>query len=1192
MYLQRAEVQNFHGIRNLAVDLEKDTTVLIGENAWGKSSLLSALYMVLGQGHKKLCRFSPDDLYIPIRLSSDYEDSDTLLDPTASGSAGAADQPYSPENSLDQSSKAAHGSSDGDGHDVGSCHVYGQDTANTHAHGHAQHVRDRLPPEAPESRHDVKGADKLAELGLEGVTPVKVINTPEYQRRYYSVPAPSGHGRILHIVDFPCEEPQTWTARCKMMKRDNSKGKNHAHESRSRHHGHAEHGPCHDEAPSRSSSRDRIARAQSTLAQCSELNREGLQCVQEDLNFFSSDVYKDKADRIVIDLFFCENKYGQLNSIERFACLRNVSWPGEDGRWRIHYRVTASFVTDGQTDESAEQPEFVTVHELLNENGRPYPDCEEQVRQLILLNPLLRLRDRRMYKPLESSSKHAQDQDDSFSMASGTSIINQDFENETYQAISHFFANITTDEDLNSARMNDAVEVLNTIASKYLTSYQTSLGNQELNPVSARPRTAREIISSPVSIASLSALKAAVADEKPSRSKLLLSLLAGALLMSKGQREIDEYSRPVLILEDIESRFHPTLLLNLWSILQVLPVQKVVTTNSSQLLSAISLNSLRRLCKQYYDVRCYRIREKAFSVDDERKIAFHIRMSRPAAMFARCWILVEGETEVWLLNEMASVLGINLACNGIRLIEFAQCGLYPLMRLARQLGISFHVLTDGDDAGKHYAATVRNFVGSRNMPDHLSVMPHVDIEHYLYTSGFADVYQKAAGVTLRQISNTRAPDFISDINVSDLIDPQSLKEALSPDSLHRTLSITPNESESQDSSSELPSASASAITQASASLQAQAQASEAQYAAEPVMDEAAATPAAAPASAEADAGTSSGASAEAGADAPAPEGQEQEVEHDSAAARESTEAQDGMEQPKLRRSDYTLKHHSLNTIIKTLIELNINDTSEILRTIVKNGKHRGRSSGTEIIDITELSVRDVSDLESYLTRQINRMPHNGDRMTARQVRILNRSRNLCARLMRQARKNENLIQQKWYADCKKVQKQSKKQRNNNMAVHNRRSPENMHTAAAAAGARAQSHLPATDIPEVKHGRKGRTVTSSLTLEEQLQALRNIKALAEKSLMHLGDKDREHTFERESGRAANAMYGALDDQGLSRYNMNSNRAISQAIHKTTKPGLAILVGEAMQQRGADSVPLMFRTMFRRIKRMAQDEFGLN
>ena len=68
MYLQSAEIQNFHGIRNLAIDFEKDTTVLIGENAWGKSSLLCALSMVLGQGCDSLCTFTKDDFYIPILL--------------------------------------------------------------------------------------------------------------------------------------------------------------------------------------------------------------------------------------------------------------------------------------------------------------------------------------------------------------------------------------------------------------------------------------------------------------------------------------------------------------------------------------------------------------------------------------------------------------------------------------------------------------------------------------------------------------------------------------------------------------------------------------------------------------------------------------------------------------------------------------------------------------------------------------------------------------------------------------------------------------------------------------------------------------------------------------------------------------------------------------------------------------------
>ena len=171
------------------------------------------------------------------------------------------------------------------------------------------------------------------------------------------------------------------------------------------------------------------------------------------------------------------------------------------------------------------------------------------------------------------------------------------------QAITHLFADISSEDELTAHKINQGLAVLNTLASKYLSNYQaTNLGavikEQVSSATASRPasrsvpgtpdsgaplsgataapaadaaprpvRTAREIVATPISVGSLSSLKDALSDSKPSSSKLLLSLLAGALMMSQGQRTIDTYSRPILVLEDIESRFHPTLLLNLWSIL-------------------------------------------------------------------------------------------------------------------------------------------------------------------------------------------------------------------------------------------------------------------------------------------------------------------------------------------------------------------------------------------------------------------------------------------------------------------------------------------------------------------------------------------------------------------------------------------------------------------------------------------------
>ena len=49
MILERAEISGFRGLAKLAVNFT-DRTVLIGENAWGKSSLLRALLSVFGGG--------------------------------------------------------------------------------------------------------------------------------------------------------------------------------------------------------------------------------------------------------------------------------------------------------------------------------------------------------------------------------------------------------------------------------------------------------------------------------------------------------------------------------------------------------------------------------------------------------------------------------------------------------------------------------------------------------------------------------------------------------------------------------------------------------------------------------------------------------------------------------------------------------------------------------------------------------------------------------------------------------------------------------------------------------------------------------------------------------------------------------------------------------------------------------------
>lgn len=107
------------------------------------------------------------------------------------------------------------------------------------------------------------------------------------------------------------------------------------------------------------------------------------------------------------------------------------------------------------------------------------------------------------------------------------------------------------------------------------------------------------------------------------------------------------------------------------------------------------------------------------SAEELRRITFHVRINRPMSLFARCWLLVEGETEIWLLSELATICGYSLRGEGVRIIEFAQCGVAPLIKAARDLGIEWHLLADGDQAGSKYAASVRGQLkGERNGSPH------------------------------------------------------------------------------------------------------------------------------------------------------------------------------------------------------------------------------------------------------------------------------------------------------------------------------------------------------------------------------------------------------------------------------------------------------------------------------------------
>jgi putative ATP-dependent endonuclease of OLD family len=229
------------------------------------------------------------------------------------------------------------------------------------------------------------------------------------------------------------------------------------------------------------------------------------------------------------------------------------------------------------------------------------------------------------------------------------------------------------------------------------------------------------------------------------RQVALLTLM-GAMLQAEAAAPRAEGAQPILLLEDPETHLHPIQLATAWNLVSQLPVQKLITTASGALMAGVPLRTLRRLVRRTADTAVFPEPEGAHLGQTEaRRVAFHVRTHNADSLFARVWLLVEGETEAWLLPELARVWGLAFPLEGIHCVPFAQAGLAPLVAFADRFGIPWHLVADGDEAGKHYLAKARKLLHRRSESKHLTAFPDRDLEHFLWRSGYDSVYREAAG---------------------------------------------------------------------------------------------------------------------------------------------------------------------------------------------------------------------------------------------------------------------------------------------------------------------------------------------------------------------------------------------------------------------------------------------------------------
>lgn len=416
-----------------------------------------------------------------------------------------------------------------------------------------------------------------------------------------------------------------------------------------------------------------------------------------------------------IILTFRESEPGRYR-MRRFRPLADCWVAGDDGYRRLFYRHEGELADDGSV---------ITRRSFLDAHGQtlPLPAVDENARHLKRLMPVLRLRDARFMRRLRDNAVPPLPELES--TARQLDLLAQEL--------------VSRPQNLSDGQIRHGLSAMVQLLEHYFAE-QSSEGHQRL----MRRRSHDE----QRSWRYLDIINRMIDKPGGRMYRVILLGFFATLLKAKGSVPLDRDARPLLLVEDPETRLHPIMLSVAWQLLNLLPLQQITTTNSGELLSLTPVEQVCRLVRESSRVAAWRLGPGGLNAEDARRIAFHIRFNRPSALFARCWLLVEGETETWVINELARQCGHHFDAEGVKVIEFAQSGLKPLVKFARRMGIEWHVLVDGDEAGKKYAATVSSLLNneSARVRDHLTALPALDMEHFLYREGFAGVYHSVAQI--------------------------------------------------------------------------------------------------------------------------------------------------------------------------------------------------------------------------------------------------------------------------------------------------------------------------------------------------------------------------------------------------------------------------------------------------------------